>query len=315
MDQVANRCNGSFPFAGIIDDKKPYEYLNMVAFTVLETYSNVHRGTGHFSLITTELLEKARQVILSCILDDSCGYELIFCTPRRAAAFGERIGGEAYLSVSSGDIGLPLGVTAIAVRRGSLPRGVPFETGGGTVTLVSRWSAVYGRPPERFEAGTPAVINCVLFAAALLMTCSHGPDIFWRNQEIMNRTSVYDILYDDDYANLSGGKLLEALKRSITGRNLHVPYEGGYRRYVNFDNAASTPALTPVYNAASSVLNLPDNLTDDVIEETERIIYRFLDAGENQYSIFFCLNTTEALHIAVQNFVRGLPDGEEPVVV
>ena len=40
--------------------------------------------------------------------------------------------------LSSSEIGLPLGVRALVVRRKSLPKGIPARSGGGTTKLISR---------------------------------------------------------------------------------------------------------------------------------------------------------------------------------
>ncbi|MDZ7605609.1 MAG: hypothetical protein U5K79_08480 [Cyclobacteriaceae bacterium] len=39
----------------------PFEVLERGVYAALETYSNVHRGSGHFSMVTTHLLERARE--------------------------------------------------------------------------------------------------------------------------------------------------------------------------------------------------------------------------------------------------------------
>ena len=58
---------------------------------------------------------------------------------------------------------------ALAVKSRSLPRGVPFQTGGGTARLVSAGWVVWAKAPDRFEAGTPAIVNVIAFAIALHM--------------------------------------------------------------------------------------------------------------------------------------------------
>ena len=40
--------------------------------------------------------------------------------------------------LSSKDIGLSIGVRAVAVSRKDLPNGSPFQTGGGTTKLIAR---------------------------------------------------------------------------------------------------------------------------------------------------------------------------------
>src|SRR5512132_521252 len=95
--------------------------------TALETYSNVHRGSGHNSMVTTHLFEQARDIVLEYLGLNKRKYVVIFCTPRRSEMLKAQLPPPvSYASVSSQDIGLPLGVRALAVKRRALPRGAPF---------------------------------------------------------------------------------------------------------------------------------------------------------------------------------------------
>ena len=80
--------------------------------------------------------------------------------------------------MSSQDIGLPLGVRALAVERKALPGGVPFQTGGGTARLVSPGWVIWAKAPDKFEAGTPAIVNVIAFAKALRLIQHFGKDAF-----------------------------------------------------------------------------------------------------------------------------------------
>ena len=51
---------------------------------VLKTYSNVHRGSGHKSMVTTHLFEEARKIVLDYLGLKNKGYTVLFCTPARA---------------------------------------------------------------------------------------------------------------------------------------------------------------------------------------------------------------------------------------
>src|SRR5512132_3051689 len=82
--------------------------------TALETYSNVHRGSGHNSLVSTHLYEQAREIVLEYLGLDKHKYAVIFCTPRRAELLIAQLEPGSYHSASSQDIGLPLGVRALA---------------------------------------------------------------------------------------------------------------------------------------------------------------------------------------------------------
>src|SRR4051812_27570774 len=93
----------------------------------LETYSNVHRGSGHNSMVSTHLYEQARDIVLDYLGLNKHNYVVIFCTPRGAELLQAQLAPERYQSVSSQDIGLPLGVRALAVDRKALPTGAPFQ--------------------------------------------------------------------------------------------------------------------------------------------------------------------------------------------
>ena len=80
--------------------------------------------------------------------------------------------------MSSQDIGLPLGVRALAVDRKALPKGAPFQTGGGTARLVSPGWVIWAKAPDKFEAGTPAIVNVIAFAKALRLIQHFGNDAF-----------------------------------------------------------------------------------------------------------------------------------------
>jgi hypothetical protein len=95
----------------------------------LETYSNVHRGSGHYSVVSTHLFEQAREIILEFLGLNKAGYTVIFCTPRRAEVLKVQLEPESYQVVSCRDFGLSLGVRALAVKKRALPKGVPFEAG------------------------------------------------------------------------------------------------------------------------------------------------------------------------------------------
>ena len=43
---------------------EPFEALERGVHAALETYSNVHRGSGHNSLVSTHLFEQARGIVL-----------------------------------------------------------------------------------------------------------------------------------------------------------------------------------------------------------------------------------------------------------
>ena len=117
--------------------REAYAELERSIHAALETYSNVHRGSGHNSLVSTLLYEQARDIVLEYLGLNKDQHTVIFCTPRRAEALKARLDPKSYQVLSSQDIGLLLGVRALAVERRALPGGTPFQTGGDTARLVS----------------------------------------------------------------------------------------------------------------------------------------------------------------------------------
>ena len=151
-----------------------FEELERGVHAALETYSNVHRGSGHNSMVSTHLFEQARDIVLEYLGLSKGKYVVIFCTPRTAETLKAQLEPGSYRVASSHDIGLPLGVRALAVERKALPRSLPFQTGGGTARLVSPGWVIWATAPDRFEAGTPAIVNVIAFAKALRLTQQLG---------------------------------------------------------------------------------------------------------------------------------------------
>ena len=143
--------------------------LERSVYAALETYSNVHRGSGQFSQVSTALFERARDIILELAGGNAARHVVVFCTPARASVLSGQLKSANYHVFSSQEMGLPVGLRALVVPRSALPKGIPLETGGGTIRLVSQGNVVWAGAPDRFEAGTPPVLNVVAFARALQM--------------------------------------------------------------------------------------------------------------------------------------------------
>ena len=218
--------------------------LYRAVYSALRVYSNVHRGSGHFSLISTALYEEARDIVKQYSGLSKSHYETIFCTANGSRALLKGVENQDYSLVSSEDLGLPLGISALVIRKRNLPRGAPPRTGGGVVKLVSKNSVVWSLSPERYEAGTPAVINIIAFAKALQLTRKYGTTVFKPrgNPDF----SLKDFFYKDEFSGMQGKEFLSRLRDSVVGKDVYVPAEMGNLVYVNLDNAASTPALKPV---------------------------------------------------------------------
>jgi selenocysteine lyase/cysteine desulfurase len=55
--------------------------LERSVYAALETYSNVHRGSGHYSMVSTALFEQAREIVREHLGLNDKDYVVIFCTP------------------------------------------------------------------------------------------------------------------------------------------------------------------------------------------------------------------------------------------
>jgi len=88
----------------------------------LETYSNVHRGTGYNSMASTLLYEQARNAVLNICGLDKGRHTVVFCSPARAAALEAAVRPGRTIILSSRALGLPLGLRAVIVNSSALPR-------------------------------------------------------------------------------------------------------------------------------------------------------------------------------------------------
>ena len=279
----------------------------------LETYSNVHRGSGLNSMVSTHLFEQARDIVLECLELRSDKYVVIFCTARRAEALEAQLKPGSYQSLSSQDIGLPLGVRALAVESKALPGGTPFQTGGGTAKLVSpRW-AIWEDAPHKFEAGTPAIVNAIAFAKALQLIRHWGDGAFQTTGD--EQSTAAAILYGDELADYAGRELLRELRQTLVGRTVRVLTVEGARPYINLDNGASTPTFTPIWDAVRRTWQQPKQVQREIVREVKSICAGFLGAPLADYDVIFTSNTTEALNLAAEGWGGASEPSIEPVVL
>ena len=279
----------------------------------LETYSNVHRGSGHNSMITTRLYEEARNIVRDYLGKGKGKTEVIFCTPRRAEILKGQLRPGTCQCLSSQDFGLPLGVRALVVERKALPAGTPFQTGGGTTRLVGPGWVVWAGPPERFEAGTPAIINTIAFAKALIMSGKHGKNLF--QDKPAGEMRATGILYDDDLAGYAGQRLLGELLKTRIGLNVMVPTTKGTKRYINLDNGASTQTFGPIWDTVCKVWVQPHEVQKEIVRETKSICSEILEAPLSDYEVIFTSNTTEAINLAAESLSNEYSADSEPVVL
>jgi selenocysteine lyase/cysteine desulfurase len=291
----------------------PYEKLEGAMLSSLENYSNVYRGSGYKSMVTTKLFERAREIVLEYLGLTNTGYLVIFCTPRRALRLTKLLEPGSCKVLSSKEFGLTLGVRAVVVMKNKLPKGNPLEPGGGTTKLYSQNWVIWANAPEKFEAGTPAIINIIAFAKALLLIREYGSESF--KEDSFTQNTVGDILYQDEFNGLTGKALLDKLRESLIGQNVQVPTIFGESQYIHFDNSASTPAFAPAWDAFRKTYRQSTEIQQKVIEEVRNICAGFLNAPTEDYDVIFSSNTTEAINIVAESLGME-PSGEvEPVIL
>jgi selenocysteine lyase/cysteine desulfurase len=296
-----------------MNSREAFTKLEESVHTALEMYSNVHRGSGHNSMVSTALYEQARKIVLRYLGLNKSIYVVIFATAARAEIVKSKVKAGSIKCISSNEIGLPLGIYALAVKSRALPKGIPFQTGGGTTTLVSPGWVVWANAPDRFEAGTPAIINVIAFARALVLIGIYGKDAFL--EMTADKMSLEEILYHDELGKLSGKELLEELRKTIIGHGLQVPTAYGDKSFINLDNAASTPAFNPVWNVVRNTWRQSGTLHQEIINEVRAICARALGAPLATYDLIFTSNTTEAINLAAESMGREAGPGSETVVV
>ncbi|NQU54820.1 MAG: aminotransferase class V-fold PLP-dependent enzyme [Bacteroidetes bacterium] len=290
-----------------------YSILEKRGFAALETYSNVHRGSGHFSMVTTRLFEQARNVVLEYLGLNKRKYTVIFGSALSASKLTSKLDAESYQILSSREFGLPLGVHAMAVKKMALPKSIPFNTGGGTARLMSQNWVVWDAAPDRFEAGTPAIINIIVFARALQLIRKSGNNIFLN--PVVEKLSASEILYHDELEKSTGIELLNELRKTLIGSEVTVPTTEGAKSFVNLDYAASTPTFIPVWNAVRQTWRQPKKVQQEIIYKVKSICAQMFGAQSTEYDVIFSSNTTEAINLAAESLGRESEPGSEPVIV
>lgn len=287
-------------------------HLESGIFTALENYSNVHRGSGFKSQVSTALYEEARNIVLDFLDLDKAKYTVVFCSPARARQFIRLLNPGMYQQLSSEEFGLAIGVRAIAVRKNALPAGTPVHTGGGSARLISPGWVVWSAAPDKFEAGTPAIINVITFARVLMLSMVYGRESFLQQA---NAISVEAILNDDEFISYSGKVLLDKLRNTLIGNDVKISSPAGEKLYINLDNGASTPAFVPVWDTFRKSMKFRGEQRKDIAENVKSIISGFIKADRERYDIFFTSNTTESINLTALSLAHSSGNDYEMVIV
>lgn len=100
---------------------------------------------------------------------------------------------------------------------------------------------------------------------------------------------------------------ISELSNQVIGGDLQVPLlDGTHRRYINLDNAASTPVLLPIqegvhrflhwYSSIHRGAGFKSQLSTWAYEEARKLILNFLGAESKEREVIFGKNTTEAIN-------------------
>jgi selenocysteine lyase/cysteine desulfurase len=194
-----------------------------------------------------------------------------------------------------------------------LPRGVPFQTGGGTARLVAPDWVIWAKAPDKFEAGTPAIINVIAFAKALQLIQYFGKDAF--RKVTWERLTAAEILHQDELEEYSGRELLDGLRQTLIGQDVRVPTTDGLKSYVNLDNAASTPTFRPIWEAVWQSWLQPRQIQEQIVHDVRSICADVLGASLKSYDVIFTSNTTEAINLVAESLRNESEQDVKPVVV
>jgi selenocysteine lyase/cysteine desulfurase len=115
---------------------------------------------------------------------------------------------------------------------------------------------------------------------------------------------------------------IQNVREQIVGVNVQVPLlDGTQRQYINFDNAASTPALRPVYDKVNEFMvwyssvhrgtGFKSQIATEAYELAHDCVACFVGANPETNTVIFGKNTTEAIN----KLARRFPLEPEDVVI
>ncbi len=105
----------------------------------------------------------------------------------------------------------------------------------------------------------------------------------------------------------SNGFNVESLQQNVIGFNKKVPIlDGEKRRYINLDNASSTPVIKPVMDKISEIaewyssihrgMGFKSQLCSEAYDKGRKIVSDFVNASIRDHSVIFGKNATEAIN-------------------
>jgi cysteine desulfurase/selenocysteine lyase len=121
---------------------------------------------------------------------------------------------------------------------------------------------------------------------------------------------------------LKDGLAIEEIRQRVVGLDVKVPTLDGSRRpYVNFDNAATTPAFwdvcetldlfLPWYSSIHRGAGFKSGVATEAYDDARRIVGNFFGADPSEQVVIFVKNSTEAINKAA----RRIPLSPDDVVL
>lgn len=113
---------------------------------------------------------------------------------------------------------------------------------------------------------------------------------------------------------MSSTKLtIDNVSQSIIGIDARVPLlDGSSSTYINFDNAASTPVLKPVFDTVNQFMTwyssvhrgtgFKSQIASRAYEEAHEIVAEWVGADPDEHTVIFGKNTTEAINKLARRF-------------
>ena len=297
----------------IPETEDAFVLLEKRMFAALQSYSNVHRGSGPAAKVTTQLFEMARTEILDFMGLNAKAYVLIFASEYHAVRLSKSLEFIPFEVLQDKKFGLHLGVTAFAIKRKLISKVEKVFTGGGTTRLYGSDWVMWTKAPDLFEAGTPAILNCIALAIALRIIKEQGSDAFRMNKN--HSESAETLLFDDEWEGLKGEEMMEAMQSSWLGKDFIVPVVNGKSPYVHLDNAASTPALKAVWQVFVKAHKCSSDTRTDICNYARKYLLETFNAASEEHEIIFTLNTTESINLVAEAFSKKEHKNCEPVIL
>lgn len=277
----------------------------------MQRYSNVHRGQGQHSQASTELFDEARRMVLRHLQLDPQEHTLVFANPLRVEQLVQQLPQGSWRTCSSSEIGLAMGVEAIAIQNTAFGQLNPIQPGGGTVSLVSEDFVRWAEGPDVQEGGTPHIIGAIAFAKALRLATAAHPEPWLRTEPRSSIGEIFaDRLNDAHGQPLRGEALRNALAPQWLGAGGTVPTSQGELDYVQLDNGASTPTFRPIWDVVTKVVRQPPCLQAQVVEHARAVAAQFFNAPLADWEHRFAANTTEAINMASWDFARRAQEAQ-----